>query len=352
MSKPVTVAAVGLGWVSRHRHLPVMAASPAFRIVGAIDRHPGTAQDVARAQNLPRAAETGDLAAVPWLDAVEALVIGAAPMAHAALIGQALALGKHVLTEKPFTMTVAEGEALAAQARAAGLTLAVVHNFQFARSTRRLLADMAAGRLGAIRSVRALQLGNPRRRLPVWYQQLPMGLFFDESPHLFYLLRRVAGGPLRHLDTRVWPEAEGPTPRLLDAQLVADAPGGPVPVTVHCNFASPISEWYLQVFGEERVGMIDIFRDIYIDLPNDGRHDTLPVVRTSILATVQHWWQHLPSGIRHLRGNLHYGNEEVFARFAAAVRSGCPPADIDVEDALAVLRLQHAVIDNARVMTP
>jgi hypothetical protein len=64
---------------------------------------------------------------------------------------------------------------------------------------------------------------------------------------------------------------------------------------------------------------VDIFRDIYLSLPNDGAHDARRVITTSLVATFQHWLQHLTSGIPHLRGQLFYGNDEVFARFAAAI---------------------------------
>ena len=68
---------------------------------------------------------------------------------------------------------------------------------------------------------------------------------------------------------------------------------------------------------------------------------------TSLAATSQHWLQHFTSGWQHLRGTLVYGNDTVFERFAAAVRSGRPPDGIGPADALAVLEMQHAVIARA-----
>src|SRR5579863_6729313 len=189
---PVNVAAVGLGWVATHRHLPVMRRSGRFRIVGMVDRAPGRAEAVAKTGGW-RFAEAARLADVPWIGEVDAITVATAPMGHAAVIGEALQLGKHVLTEKPFAMTVSEGEALVDAAAKADRRLGIVHNFQFARSARRLAADIDAGRLGRLTGISAVQLGNPRRRLPTWYEELPLGLFYDESPHLLYLLRRFAG---------------------------------------------------------------------------------------------------------------------------------------------------------------
>lgn len=341
--KKLRVAAVGLGWVALHRHLPVMDGSHDFEVVGVIDRSPGRAREVQSKLGYAYFAETADISNVEWLKDVDAITVATAPMSHYSIIGQALELGKHVLTEKPFTMTVAEGEELVKLAKSKNLRLAIVHNFQFARSTKMLRDEISEGRLGAIRSINAVQVGNPRRRLPAWYEQLPLGLMYDESPHLLYLLRSFAGD-IRLVRSLTHTSSTGlNTPARIDAFF--ESPTFTGPITMTCNFESAVSEWYLMVFGEDRLGIVDVFRDIYISLPNDGAHQTASVFRTSLYAIGQHLWQHLSSGIPHLRGRLYYGNREVFARFAGAVRgSGERLAPIGPESALAVLRLQHAIV--------
>ena len=320
-----------------------------YEVVGVIDRHVGRARDVAQRFGLQRHAESESLESVDWLEEVDAITLGTAPMAHYDLIGQALGRNRHVLTEKPFTLTVPEGQSLAEQARDRELVLGIVHNFQFARSMRALLSDLDRGQFGAVHSISAVQLGNPARRLPEWYDQLPFGLFYDESPHLLYLLRRVAGSPLTLRRALVTPDIRGhATPARIDAHYsYAASDGTTIPATLTCNFNSPISEWHLCLFGERYLGVVDIFRDIYLRLPNDGSHDTRSVFRTSTLATWQHWWQHIPSGFRHLTGRLHYGNETVFARFATAVKRRAEPEGISASDALEVLAMQHEIVDSA-----
>jgi predicted dehydrogenase len=348
-AQPISVAAVGLGWVALHRHLPVMKRSARFKVTGVIDRADGRAAEVAQAIRAPRFSQAGSLADVLWIDEVEAITVATAPMGHAALIGEALALGKHVLTEKPFAMTVAEGDSLVRAAANADRCLAIVHNFQFARSARRLDADIRSGRLGAIREISAVQFGNPRRRLPSWYEELPLGLFYDESPHLLYLLRRFAGEI--SLDRAVIsPAPDGRrTPARIDAHFVSPTFTGPI--TLSCSFESPVSEWYLMALGERALGVVDVFRDIYLRLDNDERHETMHVLRTSLAATVQHWTQHVTSGAPHLAGRLFYGNEEVFDRFGRGVRGEAEAlAPISGEAALAVLKLQHAIVESQQVI--
>jgi len=120
-----------------------------------------------------------------------------------------------------------------------------------------------------------------------------------------------------------------------------------VPVKLNMAFEAPLSEWHISVAGERCFGDVDLFRDIYVKLPNDGAHTAWPVLRTSLAATWSHWLQHLQSGPRHLAGRLLYGNGEVFRQFAAAARDSVEPALIGPQDALAVLRMQHDIIERA-----
>jgi scyllo-inositol 2-dehydrogenase (NADP+) len=347
-SGPLRVAAIGLGWVTQNRHLPVMARQKNIDLVGVIDRHPNRAAEVASRLGLRKHAETGNLRDVSWLDEVDAITVGTAPFSHFDLVSEALELGKHVLTEKPFTMSRHESDALIGRRDAAARTLAIVHNFQFARSTNRLIADLDAGKLGQVASIDAVQFGNPARRLPEWYEDLPMGLFYDESPHLLYLLRRIAPNPLEFLQANWRASTLGhKTPARIDAQYAFNCGGKTCPATLSCNFESPVSEWYLMVFGTKRLGIVDVFRDVYICLPNDGAHVTSTVLRTSLSATWQHWMQHIPSGWGHLRKTLVYGNDEVFRRFAAAAIGGRQPEGISAEDARDVQHMQADIVERA-----
>ncbi len=353
--RPVPVAVVGLGWVAVNRHIPSIRRNPHLRLAGVIDRNRDRVQAVAARFGLSRTACSDRLGAAEWMDEVGAVVIGAPPMSHSALAIEALAMGKHVITEKPFAMSLGEGEAMAAAAEKAGKVLAVVHNFQFGRAAQKLRRDLAMGKLGELRRVAAVQLGNPRRRLPSWYESLPLGLFYDESPHFFYLLRWLAGGRLDLRQAYGVPSRDGlNTPAMVS---LAYAGEGGLPVTMSCQFDCALSEWLITVCGKEATAVVDIFRDVYIRLPNDGGHGLKDVLTTSAAAVAQHILGHIPNGIARLRGRLDYGNDEVFARFAAAMRGGDGGGrereilrGMSSDDALAVLRLQReAVAEISRI---
>ncbi len=338
MGEKIKVAAVGLGWVAKNRHIPALLRNPAFELIGLIDRHEGKAAALAQHYGLPFSAQAEKVEDVSWFDKCDAITIGAPPMAHAQLAIKALERGKHVLTEKPFAMTLDEGRVMAQAAKANKRTLAVVHNFQFSRAMRRFEADREKNKFGDIKQIAATQLGNPLRRLPSWYEDLPLGLFFDESPHFFYLLQRLAGkSELKRASSVASPEGKN-TPSLI--HLLYSSPKG-FPVTINCQFDSALSEWFVRISGEKATAFLDIFRDIYICVPNDQAHSAFDILRTSAATISQHLLAHLPNGLAFVRGRLDYGNDEVFARFAEAILSNKIPDEINFEDALSVLQYQQ-----------
>ena len=76
----------------------------------------------------------------------------------------------------------------------------------------------------------------------------------------------------------------------------------------------------------------------------------MSVLRTSLAATWGHWSQHFSRGPLHLAGKLLYGNDEVFARFHASATTGAPLTDVSGEDALAILKMQHEILERRRTL--
>lgn len=336
------VAVVGLGWVATHRHLPALLRNRDIEVVGVIDRDAAKAKAVAAQFRIGRCAGTpGSPGDVEWLEQVDAVTIAAPPTAHHALGSAWLDAGRDVLLEKPMAMSVAEARDLEGRAAAAGRTLGVVHNFQFASSVRRAQTLLARGRLGKLTGLWGIQLSNPRRRLPTWYEDLPNGLFYDESPHFLYLVQALAGTPARLRESRIEPSSTGRrTPYRVSAALDA----GGVPVQLDMAFEAPISEWQLAVLGSEAAAIIDVFRDILVVVPNDGLHTATDIVRTSAAAVGQHLVGTAASGLRLVGRRLLYGNDEVVRRFVAATRDHRAPAGIGAADGVRVVELQHALM--------
>ena len=315
-------------------------------LVGVIDRSEDQAALLGRKLGV-LSCRAEHLSDVPWIGEARAVAIATPPHSHFDLVMESLDRGLDVLTEKPFAMRVEQGEGMLEKSRKNGSILAVMHNFQFSRSALMLRQDIDSGKLGRIRRMHAVQLSNPRRRLPVWYESLPGGLFFDESPHLLYLMRDFSSAPLKLEEASLLDSTEGhQTPELVQARYSGISLQGEIfPVTLDMHFSAPLSEWHFAVMGDKSMGIVDVFRDIYIRLPNDGLHTTKTVVRSSLSATVQHWMQHFSSGLKHLSGTLDYGNNEVYRRFANAIRTREEPPGVGTTAALEVLRMQHQLLN-------
>ncbi|MEA2367357.1 MAG: scyllo-inositol 2-dehydrogenase [Thermoleophilaceae bacterium] len=345
--RTVRLALFGAGWAAGARHVPAMRAHGGFELVAVADVHGERAAALARSAGGAGHHAAAGVEDLPDLDAFDAVACATPPATHAAVVEGALRAGKHVLCEKPLAVGADEVERLEALACENGVVLAVVHNFQFARSATRARHWIDSGRLGAIRSLRALLLSSPSRRLPPWYEELPLGLFYDESPHAIALARHLTSAELEPVSASVV-GGDGVTPSQLDLSLNAAG----VPVGLHMSFDSPVSEWHTMVLGERGVASVDLFRDIATFVPADGGHGPREVLRSSAAATAGHWAGYVRSGIGHLRGSLRYGADEVYARFHSAVVDGRRPEGIEASDAVAVARVQDWAVDAARAGEP
>lgn len=123
---PLRLGVVGCGLIGRV-HLANVARLPEVELVAVADINPDTARFVAREFNAKRWTTDGlDLCRGPDVDA---LVLATHPAHREALALEAIAHGKHLLLEKPVTMSVAGTTRIAEAARAASIVTAV--NFKF-----------------------------------------------------------------------------------------------------------------------------------------------------------------------------------------------------------------------------
>lgn len=337
------VAVIGAGGIAPLRHVPAFRTVPGVEVAGVIDRHADRAAAVASRCRLPHHGTSLD---EPWLEQVHAISVAVPPRQHHPVVSACLARGKHVLLEKPFTVEAAHAEELAREADGRGLVLAFVHNLLFARGILRLRAMIQRGDLGDVLGYHVFQTSTAERLTPLWRDDLPFGLFFDESPHPLYLLRSLGGEIAIHGGVATPSRIGRNTPAAVTVHLTA----GGRPATFYSGFEASLSEWHVIVYGSRALAAFDIFRDILIVTPHDGRHSPGQILRTTIDVCRTHLSGVLSSGLRHLAGRMLYGNDEVARRFVEAIRTGQPPAGISTADGLAIARLQHEMIGKLTVV--
>jgi predicted dehydrogenase len=145
--RPPGVVVVGTGFGCRI-HVPAAQAAglPVTAVVG---------RDLERTAR--RATRAGvDQAFNSLQDALrltqsDIVVVSTPPSTHAELAEQAIAAGRHVLVEKPFTTTVADAERLSDLAERAGVVALVGHEFRFAPERVTLGRALLDGKVGAPR---------------------------------------------------------------------------------------------------------------------------------------------------------------------------------------------------------
>jgi predicted dehydrogenase len=170
------------------------------RMAAICGRDPGAV--AAAAARLGWAATETDWKRLVQRDDVDLVDVCTPGSSHAEISIAALEAGKHVLCEKPLANTVEEARAMAAAAeRAAARGVRAMVGFNFRRVPAVALARelVAAGRLGAIRHVRAAYLGahllDPEFPL-VWRLQASeagSGALGDLGAHAIDLAQYVAG---------------------------------------------------------------------------------------------------------------------------------------------------------------
>lgn len=143
-------AVIGTGAVSA-KFVAGLAATRDARAVLVASRALATAEAFAGAVGVARAVEGDDPAG--WRGAVDAVYIASPPSEHRRQAIACLEAGLPVLIEKPFAASLADGEAIAAAARATGTFAMEAMWTRFMPAAQLLRDRVAAGAVGAVHLV-------------------------------------------------------------------------------------------------------------------------------------------------------------------------------------------------------
>jgi predicted dehydrogenase len=192
MDPTVRAGLIGYGYAGKTFHAPLLAATPGVRLTAVASSDPAKV-----------AADWPGLAVEPSAEALLAradldlIVIATPNVTHAALAERALAAGRHVVVDKPFTVTLAEAEALRARAGAAGRLVAVFHNRRWDAdflTLRRLIDDGVLGQLALVES----RFDRYRPRVRDRWRERPgpgSGIWHDLGAHLADQALQLFGPP-------------------------------------------------------------------------------------------------------------------------------------------------------------
>ncbi|MFC7419589.1 oxidoreductase [Iodobacter arcticus] len=192
MQKNINIGLVGFGYAGQTFHAPLIAATAGFNL-----RVVASSQPDLVTSKYPQADVVANAEALITDERVDLVVLATPNASHYPLACAALAAGKHVVVDKPFTLTVAEARDLVSRAAASGKILSIFHNRRWDADFLGLKALLASGRLGEIVQFES-QFDRYRPQIrDRWREsaELGSGLWFDLGPHLIDQTLQLFGPP-------------------------------------------------------------------------------------------------------------------------------------------------------------
>lgn len=180
MGDRVTVGLIGYGLAGAVYHAPLITSEPRLRLKSV-----ATSRSEKLAKDLPGvgAISVDAMFADPE---IELIVVASPNQAHFPLAKRSLDSGRHVVVDKPFTITLAETDELVSLAERKERLVSVFQNRRWDgdfRTVQKLVAEQAVGRVGYFES-------KFERFRPVvsqnWREEAGpgSGLYYDLGPHL------------------------------------------------------------------------------------------------------------------------------------------------------------------------
>lgn len=252
-------ALIGAGQIAR-QHLACLGTLPGVEIAAVCDLSPGLAE--ATAERYGAKAFFTDHRAMLEKARPDVVHVTTPPTSHYRLSLDAIEAGAHVVVEKPATSTLAELEALAGKAGAAGRALVEDHNYVFNKAPQEILRRVRSGELGAVTHVEVLicldifgpgGFADPNAAHPAL--TLAGGAIADFLPHLASLAHAFVG-PHRAART-VWTKRRESILPYDEFRGVLDCERGTA--SVGFSACSQPDAFWLRVYGERMHAGANLF---------------------------------------------------------------------------------------------
>ena len=282
-----------------------------------------------------------------WLKDADLIIIGTPPSNHLQMIRTVLSTSPNakILCEKPLCVHQDELQKFIRE-QSEGLNLSrlfVMHNFQFSDAFKQAKSLVKSNRFGKVVTFQGHQLSSPKRGLPDWYEELPMGLFWDECAHFFYLAKLFCED-FSILESSQYVKCGTSTPVQLNVSALSKTD---IPITFSMNFSSPISEWGCAIVCERGILYIDMFRDILIVVDTDNEHKMIDVLKSTSQFLIQFSKGFFTSGLKYVSRKKFFGVDEAVRIVLESdiVDSNC----IDFEEGVSVIEKMFIVREISRV---
>lgn len=196
MKKTINTAIIGFGFSGETFFAPFIDANPGFNLKKIYTTDPAR---IAKARSIyPDVEIVNDADAIMNDDSMELVLIGSPNTSHWSLSKQALLAGKHVVVEKPFTVTTTEADELIALAKQQNRVLSVHHNRRFDSGHNTVKKLIAGGKLGKLVEYEVHYDRFRRELRPGAWREKPLpgsGILYDLGAHLIDGALELFGTP-------------------------------------------------------------------------------------------------------------------------------------------------------------
>lgn len=192
MSETIRVGLVGYGYASKTFHAPLIAGTPGMELAAVSSSDAGKVH-----ADWPMMTVVSDPQALFNDPSIDLIVIPTPNDTHFPLAQQAMAAGKHVVVDKPFTVTLSQAQQLQQQAEQSGQLLSVFHNRRWDSDFLTLKALLKDGALGEVVYFEShFDRFRPEVRQR-WREQggAGSGIWYDLGPHLIDQALQLFGKP-------------------------------------------------------------------------------------------------------------------------------------------------------------
>jgi predicted dehydrogenase len=243
---PIGLAVIGAGYWGPNL-VRTALATPALQLEWLCDLDEERARTVLGRYTTVRATDSYE--DVLSDSAVAAVAVATPAATHFDLARAALEAGKHVLVEKPLTLTVADGEKLVALARESGLVLMCDHTYCYTPAVQRIRELIRGGEIGEVQFVDSI-------RVNLGLVQQDVDVLWDLAPHDFSILDFVL--PEHVMPVKVTAHGSDPVGagRACLAHLSVWLSTGAL-AHMHVNWLSPTKIRTMVIGGSRRTIVLD-----------------------------------------------------------------------------------------------
>jgi len=192
--KPIVTAITSYGMSGEVFHAPFIEDHNGFQLKYILERSKDRSKE-----RYPNATIVRTYEEILNDPLVELVVVNTPNLLHYSMTKAALLSGKHVIVEKPFTVTVAEGEELIQLAKAKGLLISVYHNRRLEGEFKTIQKLIKGNTLGDIET---FEIHYDRYRPEIgpkkWKEEVNpgAGVLYDLGPHIIDQALQLFGKPL------------------------------------------------------------------------------------------------------------------------------------------------------------